>query len=158
MKELFITLGAIAMTCFIFGTAWLILNYKKVLYRILRNDMIEKFRVKHGGEFVNDVLKTFGLKLVPIYDFMIKLDAEDYKEQVRKMCYKVEGLQRQINDIKNPPAVPKFKIGQTVGKFAISKIGTSDCNPYNCIDKDGNLFPFTENEIEAMMKLNPESK
>lgn len=34
---------------------------KKLLYRILRKDMIRRLKVKHGEQFIEDVMQTFGL-------------------------------------------------------------------------------------------------
>ena len=32
---------------------------KKLLYKILKKDMVNKLREKHGEQFVDDVMKTF---------------------------------------------------------------------------------------------------
>lgn len=34
---------------------------KKLLYKILKKDMIKKLREKHGEQFTDDVMKTFGI-------------------------------------------------------------------------------------------------
>lgn len=32
-----------------------------ILYRILKNDMIKKLSAKHGEQFIDDVMGTFGV-------------------------------------------------------------------------------------------------
>lgn len=34
---------------------------RKLLYKILKKDMINKLREKHGEQFVDDVMNTFGM-------------------------------------------------------------------------------------------------
>jgi hypothetical protein len=34
---------------------------KKILYLILKKDMIKKLKVKHGSQFIDDVMETFGM-------------------------------------------------------------------------------------------------
>ena len=34
---------------------------KKLLYLLLKKDMIKKLRKKHGTQFVDDVMSTFGM-------------------------------------------------------------------------------------------------
>lgn len=34
---------------------------KKILYRILKNDIINKLREKHGEQFVDDVMGSLGM-------------------------------------------------------------------------------------------------
>lgn len=65
-------------------------------------------------------------------------------------------LEKELDLLKNPPQPPKFKVGDVIGKFAISKVALSgtECDPHHCIDKEGELYRFSESEIEAMMKLN----
>jgi len=33
----------------------------KILYKILKNDMIKKLSDKHGEQFIDDVMETFGI-------------------------------------------------------------------------------------------------
>ena len=35
--------------------------FYKLLYRILKKDMIEKLRDKHGEQFIDDIMKTFNM-------------------------------------------------------------------------------------------------
>ena len=34
---------------------------KKLLYKILKKDMIKKLSKKHGEQFIDDVMETFGI-------------------------------------------------------------------------------------------------
>jgi len=34
---------------------------KKLLYLFLKKDMIKKLSKKHGGQFIDDVMETFGM-------------------------------------------------------------------------------------------------
>ena len=36
--------------------------FKKLLYRLLESDMQKRLAEKHGGQFIHDVMKTFGLE------------------------------------------------------------------------------------------------
>lgn len=40
----------------------------KILYKILKNDMIEKLSDKHGEQFVDDVMETFGIPTTLLKD------------------------------------------------------------------------------------------
>lgn len=35
--------------------------FKKLLYRLLKKDMIKKLKKKHGEQFIDDVMETFGV-------------------------------------------------------------------------------------------------
>ena len=39
---------------------------KRLLYLLLRKDMIRRLRVYHGSQFTNDVLETFGLDRIGV--------------------------------------------------------------------------------------------
>jgi len=172
MKELLgIVLFIMATTCFIAGFICVIRaltpKIKKLLYRILRNDMIKRLKRQGFKEpDINTALLAFGLSPTSnTFTIHFELRPEVLQEEIRKSKDTITDLRSMLKikaeeceRLKNPPHEPKFKIGQTVGKFAVSKTGTSECNPYECVDKDGDIFRFTENQIEAMMKLNPESK
>ena len=34
---------------------------KKIMYRLLKKDMIKKLSEKHGEQFIDDVMDTFGI-------------------------------------------------------------------------------------------------
>jgi hypothetical protein len=40
----------------------------KILYKILKNDMIEKLSDKHGEQFIDDVMETFGIPTTLLKD------------------------------------------------------------------------------------------
>lgn len=31
----------------------------RILYKILKNDMVDKLKIKHGDQFIDDVMETF---------------------------------------------------------------------------------------------------
>jgi len=46
---------------------------EKLLYRILKKDMIKKLSEKHGTQFVDDVMATFGMPTDTTNDYLKKL-------------------------------------------------------------------------------------
>ena len=50
--------------------------FKKLLYIILKKDMVKKLRKKHGEQFVDDVMATFGVptNLMDKYNNPSKMD------------------------------------------------------------------------------------
>jgi hypothetical protein len=40
----------------------------KILYKILKNDMIKKLSDKHGEQFIDDVMETFGIPTTLLKD------------------------------------------------------------------------------------------
>jgi hypothetical protein len=46
----------------------------KLLYLLLKKDMIKKLSKKHGSQFVDDVMKTFGMNVNTTRDYLNKLD------------------------------------------------------------------------------------
>lgn len=57
---------------------------KRLLYLILKKDMIKKLSLKHGEQFINDVMETFGMstflmnKRKRVIDVNYKLSMERY--------------------------------------------------------------------------------
>jgi hypothetical protein len=41
---------------------------KKLLYKILKRDMIKKLSVKHGEQFIDDVMESFGMPTNLLYN------------------------------------------------------------------------------------------
>ena len=50
---------------------------KKLLYLILKKDMIKKLGVKHGEQFIDDVMNTFGMPT----NLMVKYYGKISREQ-----------------------------------------------------------------------------
>jgi len=103
----------------------------------------------------------FGIKKKPSVpnDIDLKIQVERELCKAKEFMEWVENenkkLQKELFLLKNPPKPSKFKVGDVFGKFAISQInGTSECNPHYCITKEGEVYRYSESQIEAMMKLN----
>lgn len=117
-------------------------------------------------------LDFFGIKknkepklISPHIDFKIQAERElskavteaMYSNELNAANTKIKRLEAKIYGLENPPKPSKFKVGDVFGKFAISQInGTSECSPHYCITKEGEVFRYSESQIEAMMKLNSE--
>lgn len=136
---------------------------RNVLYTVLQSD-IEKKLKDYSPEFSSDVMGALGYRDIFIHYCKCSQRAstrltrtEFYKEeaekQIKGLKHEADRLKKELADIKNPPRPAKFKIGDVIGKFAISKIGGSECQPYTCIDSNGERFFFSEFELEAMAKL-----
>ena len=50
---------------------------KKILYLLLKKDMIKKLRKKHGTQFVDDVMFTFGMPTDLTNDYLKTMDKVD---------------------------------------------------------------------------------
>ena len=47
---------------------------KTILYRILKKDMIKKLSKKHGTQFIDDVMSTFGIPTDTTNDYLKTLN------------------------------------------------------------------------------------
>ena len=59
---------------------------KKLLYRILKKDMIKKLSEKHGTQFVDDVMATFGMPTDTTNDYLKTLAKNDDSEALSCSC------------------------------------------------------------------------
>jgi len=55
---------------------------KKILYRVLKKDMIKKLSKKHGEQFIDDVTETFGIPTNLMKESITKVD---YIEEVNDL-------------------------------------------------------------------------
>jgi len=55
---------------------------KKLLYLILKKDMIKKLRKKHGTQFVDDVMATFGMPTDTTNEYLNSLKQTEKCESI----------------------------------------------------------------------------
>lgn len=53
----------------------------KILYQILKKDMIKKLQLKHGEQFIDDVMETFGIPTTLLQDSINNRTNSIYKTE-----------------------------------------------------------------------------
>lgn len=89
---------------------------------------------------------------------LIKLEADKKRQffEINNLECHLKCKEIEIKRLKNPPPPAKFKVGDRAGNLIIKYV---DDKFYSCIDANGNVLgSFREEDIELMMKLNPEVK